>query len=604
MKFFKKLLLSTTAIFATIGSINPVHALGVMKSLSVTNTLVQQPTELAPQQNSQLAIKSEINNFDHSQDVAFLMPHLKEIISIQGQDSRTFEAKQKERAQLLDYILRYKEIRNNQQALAQAPQKMQDYIQLLREEIKQLRADALKAPQQMQNHIQLLREEITVLKEEIKQLRADALKAPQKQHIYAERGEGQNGLPDNKVIIPKNELEEMTAQIKSLIDQITQLQDSNQQLQESHFNLNSSISLLKTSYEEKRDQLPPLHSSSLPLLQSSASTTVTGDEEDASKTTVSKTETSTPTTTETPTPSEETIDPNIVPVDELVEWNKENFIQIALGKRPDNLTSMTTEEMDLWRTFTLLWFKDPKRSADLNAILAESEDKTKMKLWSTWGGEFTTAELEEKFKANGFMTRAFAIKKAISFKEDIIDESSDDIFTYFTNRNPEIKPETESDLVKAYYFRGLYIALAGKYFTAPRTRTEFKIDLDKGIKGSGFQYIPDNTKKAKFETSIKEAEELFENTPWYQLFINQVQQATLNTINTKKYNLKKENSADLKIIANQEIASEEDESKQQSLLINSKFKYETALDLLEEMHKGVSKATTLREIDDALELKI
>ncbi|OJX12996.1 MAG: hypothetical protein BGO77_00820 [Caedibacter sp. 37-49] len=573
MKFFKKLLLSTTAIFATIGSINSVDALGAMKSLHVTNSLAPQSTELASRQNSQLAIQSEIKNFYHSEDAMFLMPHLKEIISFQGQDEKTFEAKQKERSQLLDYILQYKKIRNNQQEPA-------------------------KLLQEIPNHTQQLREEIAALKEEIKQLRQHALIAHQEQHIRVKPEEGENELLNNEIVIERNEFEGMTAQIKSLINQVTQLQESNQQLQESHLNLNSSISLLKTSYEEGRNQLPMISSAALPI-QSSSSTTPTGDDKETFDANSSKTETTSPTVTETPTPSEDTIDTSKASAEESIEWNKENFIQMTLGKRPDDLTSLTTDEVNLWRTFTLLSYKNPKQSTDLNALLAESEDKAKMKLWSTWGGAYTTEELEEKFKANGFMTRAFQIKKAISFNEDIINDNSEAIFTYFTSNKPEITPETESDLVKAYYFRGLFRTLTN--YSGERTlpsRTYFNIDLTNGIKGSHFKYLPDQTKANSYETSIIEAEELFENTPWHQLFINQVQQATLNTLNQKMFDLKKEYRTNLMV-----IKDEKDESTLQSLMINSKTQYEIAVDVLEEMHKGVLKANSLHEIDDALELR-
>lgn len=292
-------------------------------------------------------------------------------------------------------------------------------------------------------------------------------------------------------------------------------------------------------------------------------------------------------------------------------WEIENFEQAVLRIKPSNLETMPESEIELWRTFTMLTFTN------------QDENKP----WSSWGGAYSTEELEEKFKDNTFIKTAFKdiaqyhlSANPLIFFPDYVE--------YFVVPSPEreFDAKKDADLTKAYYFRGLYKSLTGNNWSGRNmdsSAVEFKIDLTAGIKGSRFTYGSSRLESPQYETSIYEAEEYFKNTPWHALFINKVIQATLKSLPnpTKRTQeiMEKYNPEILRIttlitanddmeytqklpITNQEEQESFPTEQLQAELFKLMGQKSQEIEAVNSQTPRLLRATSLRDIDDALSI--
>ncbi|AIL12471.1 hypothetical protein IM40_01315 [Candidatus Paracaedimonas acanthamoebae] len=478
-------------------------------------------------------------------------------------------------------------------------------IKALKEEIKQLQAPKKIAPlpAEADNKHQALMQEIIVLKDKINHLQAKPLEA----QVIAEPQVAMPAFPENSVILPREEFERLNTQISTLTTQVEQLQYSQLDLIDSVSTLSprgslpavlhsSALRPINTPTDDKETS-----SSTISVEKATAITDSFTNKEDSSQQPVlSGVMTALPSDVETSTSSAKLplTHENSLAVLSETPWNKEEFEQTVLGIKPTNLSAMSESERDLWRTFTVLKFTNQNNQSLLTSLgSTASTTEHAEKPWTTWGGAFSTMELEEKFKSNNFMQGAFKDIVALHLRVDV-PIFFQDYAQYFilTPPNLNLDPEKDADLTKAYYFRGLYRALTGENWTG-KTYTSnaagFQIDLETGLKGSRFNYGSDNLQKPLYETSIYEAEEYFKDTPWHGLFINKVQQATLEALTGKN-----------KMIVNSynQKMSEVMDKDQEDLIENLTKEKDLALSITKVMTGGVNRATSLRDIDDALDL--
>lgn len=315
----------------------------------------------------------------------------------------------------------------------------------------------------------------------------------------------------------------------------------------------------------------------------------------------------------TPRPSEE-ISPSPLLAGVMTARPTEDFDHDIFGIKPSTLEPMTQSEEELWKTFTMLTFPQDK-------------DGNKDKPWSSWGGAYSTEELEEKFKDNLFMSAAF--KEIAAFRLTSYDiQFFPEYIRYHTNQSPnwEMMAPQNKDLTKASYFRGLYRTLTG-HNCSGRTKdfraAEFKIDPTQGLSESRFTYGTNQIESSLYETSIYEAEEHFKNTPWHTLFINKVLQATLDSFPTLQTRIQKINDkydAKIKTIADLIDVRESEENDyiqrlqpgpQERLedlstkdlkteLLTLTTKKQGKVEELKSQTARLLKATTLRDIDEVL----
>lgn len=494
---------------------------------------------------------------EENQDAfSFLIRTLAPIFIAQSQDGNNNEETNKLRTQLIDFLQEFNATRqdpkNNAPVQAQRDnnyQALMNEIGTLKEEIKLLQAPKNNAPLQEevdQKHHALM-EEIRMLKEKIIDLQAQ----PQEAQFIVERQVEMPALLNDNVILPREEFERLNAQISTLTAQIEHLEYSQRDLMDS----------ISSFHAKKNDKALPeaLHSSALRPINTLQynEKTLGSDNSEGKLTAIGNTPTSeeaspeatvlpgatTPLSSDGETPSLSTNSPltnqNALAALPEQAWGKEVFEQNVLGIKPTNLIPMSETETDLWRAFTVLKFTSEDHQSLLSSLgstpLITGEEQA-AKPWSTWGGAFSTAELEAKFKSNPFMERAFKDITALHLAADapIFFPKYAEYFVLSTP-NLELDPKTDADLINAYYFRGLYKVLTGDN-CAGRTNSsivaKFEIDLKTGIKGGRFNYGLglNNSSVTFYETSIYDAEAYFKDTPWHKLFINKVIQATLDSL--------------------------------------------------------------------------
>lgn len=593
MKTLKKLFLSTTTMMMTAFAANPAQA----NKPSLTQVFYPKlyAAQLAEQQK-----KKQQNS------LSFLTQTPAPLFTIPSEDSRT---KQKKSSRIK--IASSQEWTTKPQAHKEitAPQaKAPDPYQILMQEIKGLKEETPKNIASLRGGIdrnhQLLLDEIATLKQEIKFLQAQAQEA----RIVEKSQVMMPALAEDKILLSREEFEDLNAQIRELTIRVQRLQESQHDLMSSVETLSaekydndaliefySSVFQPINTFDDNEETLNPreiaeprmIHSTFISEENATQQTT-TIDIKDAED-------------TPTPFPDEE---PPIVLSE--TPWTKEEFEQNVLGITPINLSSMSEDDTKLWRTFTVLqWTKETKKpdlltsSTDRFSIPQQTE-----KPWSTFGGAFSTAELEAKFKRNPFMTRAFKDIVALHHSQPApIFFENHALYFLSTVPNLELDPRDEdhAELIKAYYFRGLYRTLTGDNWTG-RTRTsnaaKFEINLEEGIKGSRFNYGSLETPQL-YETSLEDAEEYFKDTPWHILFINQVRQATLDSLTTHHRGIM--DSYNKKAQEIEETLSFEDDSYAQAHL-HLKEERELTLTQIKTMYGKINYAKSLQDIDDVLRI--
>lgn len=627
MKNFKKLLLSATTIMMSATAVDPAQAFILLKSQKQVNN--------APQQTSQQEVKPEIipaiqaqisQNFHpshpalqispqsqafnqflnpKSQDAfSFLIQKLAPVFTAPSQNDDNAEETQKLRTQFIEFLQEFNTTRQAPKNIAALQEKPDNNYQILIDEIGTLKEE-IKHLQKPKN-VALLQEKDDknkVLMEEIKELK-EAIRHLQEVQVIAEPQAAVPALPEDSIILPREEFEKLNMQISTLTTQV-------EQLQYSQIDLIDSVSSFKTRGDDKTSPAV-LHASALPPMNVSTyngetPSSVNSEDGPNQKDTPQQTVltgfmTALPSDEETSTSSTKSslTNENSVVALSGKPWGKEDFEQNVLGIKPINLSSMSEAETNLWRTFTMLRFTNNYNpNASFSLGVTPSTTKQVEKPWSTWGGAFSTTELEDKFKSNPFMERAFKDITALHLTVDA------PIFfpeyaQYFLLASPNLNlaPEEDGDLTKAYYFRGLYRALTGDNWTGKTydsNAAEFTIDLKAGLKKSRFNYGSLNSQVPLYQTSIYEAEEYFKDTPWHALFINKVQQATLDTL-TRENNMivSSYNQKMSKIMA--------EENYNTTDIDNLTTEKELALSIIKVMTGGVIRANSLRDIDDALDL--
>jgi hypothetical protein len=615
MKTFKKLFLSATTILMTMGAVDPAQAFIFLKA---RNELYNAPLQQDLQQVSnpqpiipEITAKSQELQMYHpvltalltasyqqslaqfrdpeSQDAfSLLIRHLAPVFTVQNQGHNTPEERRKSRTQLIELAQKFKAIHEASQNVAPLQEKVDDKHQGLIEEIR-------------------------VLKEGIRQLQEAMIAKPQELQVRVDPEAVMIAPAEDHVILSRVEFARLTDRIGALTEQIDQLKGN-------HHDLIGSVSALQASYEEgQRNYSSGIPSSAFRPLNASieeetqSSTTEGGEtltkepsptsntdtptrEEDTAQTSLKSSVPTLPTDRETPISSSGL--PEIAGASQPVlmpkEWGKKEFEQAVLGMRPATLSSMDEAEANLWRTFTVLRFSGVK------------EDKP----WTSWGGAFTTEELEDKFKDNAFMRNAFQVKKSLSIGDinDFTYLTFPDILGYFTSKTPSIKLDSDkdADLIKAYYFRGLYRALTGddwKGRSNDSMAAKFVVDPATGIKGGRFNYGSDTLDMPSYESSIYDAERYFQSTPWHSLFIDKVRQATNNTLDTQKKidEIKKSNNSLILSMLNATSDTEELESQHiNEIVFKIISENEKEIKAIGSRSKLVLKAPSLKNIDEAL----
>ena len=631
MKNLKKLLLSATTIMMATSAVDPAQAFMLLKSQNQVNNASQQTSQPEVKPEIIPAIQAQISQNFHpshpalqispqsqafnqflnheSQDAfSFLIQKLAPVFTTLSQNDDNAEETKKLRTQLIEFLQEFNTTRQapkNIAALQEKPnnnyQILIDEIGTLKEEIKHLQQPKNVAfPQEKDDKNKVLMEEIKELKEAIRHL--------QEVQVIAEPQAAIPALPEDSIILPREEFEKLNMQISTLTTQV-------EQLQYSQIDLIDSVSSFKTREDDKT--LPAvLHSSALPPMNVTSyngetpssvnsedgSSLPTNQKDTSQQTVLSGVMTALPSDEETSTSSTESslTDENSEVALLGKPWKKEDFEQNVLGIKPLNLSSMSETETNLWCTFTMLKFTNNYVPNALFALgVSPSSTEQVEKPWSTWGGAFSTTELENKFKSNPFMERAFKDIAALHLTVDA------PIFfpeyaQYFLLASPNLNlaPKEDDDLTKAYYFRGLYRALTGDNWTGKTYDSNaagFTIDLETGLKGSRFNYGSLNSQAPLYESSIYEAEEYFKDTPWHTLFINKVQQATLDA-------LTRENNMIVSSYSKKMSKIIEDENYNTTDIDNLTTEKDLALSITKVMTGGVTRANSLRDIDDALDL--
>jgi len=591
MKTLKKLFLSTTTMVMTAFAANPAQA-----TPSLTQ-IYPNAAKLAEQQK-----KKQQNS------LSFLTQTPDPLFTIPSEDTRTKKTKTSRIK-----IETFKDWRIKPQTpkeITALQVKAPDTYQILMQEIRDLKEESPKNIASLRGGIdknhQLLLDEIATLKQEIKFLQAQTQKA----RIIEESQAVMPALVEDKILLSREEFEDLNSQIRELTIRV-------QTLQESHHDLMSSVETL-SAVKYDNDALIEFYSSVFQPINTfnyneetlnpreiteprMINDTSISEENVTQKTTTTdiKDAEDTPATLlagDTPTPFPDEEQPPIVLSE--ASWTKEEFEQNVLGITPINLSSMNEDDITLWRTFTMLQLTGGNKQD----LLSSSNSTSKP--WSTWNGAFSTKELEEKFKSNSFMTSAFRDIVALHHSQPApIFFENHAIYFLSTAPNLGLSPQDEvhAELIKAYYYRGLYRTLTGDNWTG-RTRTsnaaKFEINLEEGIKGSRFNYGSLENPQL-YETSIEDAEEYFKNTPWHILFINQVRQATLDSLTT--HHLSIMDSYNKKAQEIEEILSFEDDSYAQAHLY-LKEERELTLTQIKTMYGKIDHAKSLHDIDEALRI--